>query len=351
MLGNHARFNVSGENLLLNGTTRFAGSSVFNLRCGSEAGSGATYVEFGAGRRSIGKLEIVAPGGFLKLNDRLYRDRLVILPKSTHCVVVNSLDLEKYIAGVISREMAPGWPLEALKAQAIASRSYALYQMHASRNRDFDLESTTQDQVYEGAGSESPRTIQAVEATRGQALTYEGSSLKAYFHANCGGITEVPEFVWGGEAKAFRPVVCPYHKRERDRTHWTVHLTTEQIQNALKKIAGLLPRGFFRVASVAAGAPNASQRLSDVAVSDSRGNNLLVSANTFRNAIGNTKLKSTSFQVRRSPASSTYTIEGQGNGHGVGMCQIGARVMAEEGRSSEQILQFYYPLAKIRRVL
>ena len=351
MLGNHARLTVSGEDLLLNGSIRLAGTSVFNLRCGTEQGGGADYVEFGAGRRSIGKLEIFSPGGFVKMNDRLYRDRLMVLSRGARCVVVNALDLEKYLAGVISREMAPGWPLEALKAQAIASRSYALYQMNSGRSRDFDVESTTQDQVYEGAASESPRTVQAVEATRGMALTYEGSSLKAYFHANCGGITEVPDFVWGGEAKAFRPVICPYHRRERDRTHWTVQLTTEQIERALKKITGLLPHGFLRVASLEAGAPNASQRLSDVAVSDSRGNSLLVPANTFRNAIGNTKLKSTAFHVHRRPASGSYTIEGEGNGHGVGMCQVGARAMAEEGRSAMQILQFYYPLAKIRRVL
>ncbi len=350
MLGSHARFTVSGDDLLLNDNIKFAGSSVFNLRCGTESDGGAAYVEFGAGRRSIGRLEIGAPGGFLRMNYRLYRERLVILPKGTHCVVVNTLDLEKYIAGVISREMAPGWPLEALKAQAIASRSYAHFQMSANRRRDFDLESTTQDQVYEGAGAESPRTVQAVEATRGLTLTYENSSLKAYFHANCGGVTEVPEFVWGGEAKAFRPVACPYHRNPRDKTRWSVRLSAEQIESALKKISGLLPQGFLKVASLEAGAPNASDRLSDVSISDSRGNNVLISANTFRNAVGNTKLKSTSFQVLRAP-SGGFALEGKGHGHGVGMCQVGARAMAEEGRSYVQILQFYYPLAKIRRVL
>jgi len=349
MLGSHERGTVSGHDLTINNDIRLKGNSVFNLRCGTDLGSKAAYVEFGGGRRALGRLEISSPKGLLRLNERLYRDRLVIQAKGSRCVIINALDLEKYIAGVIAKEMSPSWPLEALKAQAIASRSYALFQMNAGRNREYDLESTTQDQVYEGAGAESARTVQAVEATRSLTLNFENTSIKAYFHANCGGVTEIPEFVWGGEAKAFRPVICPYHHRHRDRTNWSLRLTHEQIENALKKISGLLPRSFLRLASLEAGAPNESERLSDVAISDTQGNSLLVSANTFRNAIGNTRMKSTSFRVNRSPAG--YTLEGKGNGHGVGMCQVGARAMAEEGRSFEQILRFYYPLAKIRRVL
>lgn len=349
LLGSLARFNVQGENLLLNGSIRLAGTSVFSLRCGREKESGAPFVEFGAGRRALGTLEISAGEGSLRMNGRGYREKLLVHSKGNHCLVVNSLDLDRYVAGVIGREMSASWPLEALKAQAVASRSYALFQMAANRSRDFDLESTTQDQVYEGAGGEAPSTLMAAEATRGEVLGHGKDPLKAYFHANCGGTTEVPGFVWGGEAKAFRPVACPYHKRERDRTRWSLRVSLAQLEGALKKISGLLPKGFRRLASLEAGAPNESRRLSDVAISDAKGNSVLVSANAFRNALGNTKIKSTAFRIERGPTG--YTLEGEGNGHGVGMCQVGARAMAEEGRSYEQILQFYYPLAKIRRLL
>jgi stage II sporulation protein D len=350
LLGSHSRFSVQGENLLLNGSIRLAGTSVFSLRCGREKESGAPFVEFGAGRRALGTLEISAGGGSsLRMNGRGYREKLLVHSKGSHCLVVNSLDLDRYVAGVIGREMSASWPLEALKAQAVASRSYALYQIEANRSRDFDLESTTQDQVYEGAGGEAPSTLMAAEATRGEVLGHGKDPLKAYFHANCGGTTEVPGFVWGGEAKAFRPVACPYHKRDRDRTRWSMRVSLAQLEGALKKISGLLPKGFRRLASLEAGAPNESRRLSDVAVSDGSGNSVLVSANAFRNALGNTRIKSTAFRIERAPTG--YTLEGEGNGHGVGMCQVGARAMAEEGRSYEQILQFYYPLAKIRRLL
>lgn len=347
LLGNHARFHVQGDDLLLNGSIKYAGPNVFSLRCGRERDSGAAYVEFGAGRRALGSLEI--RGSSLRMNGRGYRDKIVVHARGAHCLVVNEVGLDHYIAGVIGREMAPSWPLEALKAQAVASRSYALHQMGASRGRDFDVESTTQDQVYEGTAGESPSTLLAAETTRGEVLGFGKEPLKAYFHANCGGATEVPGFVWGGDAKAFRPVACPYHKRERDRTKWSVKLSVGQLENALKKIAGLLPRGFRRLASLEAGAPNESRRLTDVAVSDGAGNSVLVSANAFRNALGNTKVKSTAFKIQR--GSGGYTLEGEGHGHGVGMCQVGARAMAEEGRSYAQILQFYYPLAKIRRLL
>lgn len=349
LLGSHARATVSGYDLVLNGNIHLRGTSAFSLRCGAEPGSGAAYVEFGAGRRALGRLDIVSLGGFIQFNERPYRTKLTIIPQGTNCMVVNTLDLEKYLAGVIAREMSPSWPLEALKAQAVASRSYAFFQMQAKKTREFDVESTTQDQVYEGALSESLRSIQAVEATRNLALVYGTGALKAYFHANCGGITEVPEFVWGGEVKAFRQVTCPYHKRDRDRTRWSLQLSKLQIESALKRVNGLLPRSFRRLASLDAGAPDASQRLSDVSVSDSEGNSFLVSANSFRNAIGNTKLKSTSFQIHKD--GSGYSLEGEGYGHGVGLCQVGARAMAEEGRSFMQILQFYYPLAKIRTLL
>lgn len=347
LLGNHARFHVQGDDLLLNGSIKYAGPNVFSLRCGRERDSGAAYVEFGAGRRALGSLEI--RGTALRMNGRGYRDKIVVHAKGPHCLVVNEVGLDHYIAGVIGREMAPSWPLEALKAQAVASRSYALHQMAASKGREFDLESTTQDQVYEGSAGESPSTLLAAQSTRGEVLGFGNEALKAYFHANCGGATEVPAFVWGGDAKAFRPVVCPYHKRERDRTRWSVKVTLAQLEGALKKISGLLPRGFRRLASLEPGAPTESRRLSDVAVSDKAGNSVLVGANTFRNALGNTKVKSTAFRIAKGPDG--YTLEGEGHGHGVGMCQVGARAMAEEGRSYEQILQFYYPLAKIRRLL
>ncbi len=339
LVGQFRTFTISGVDISWR-SGKLAGSSTFNVRCADN------QIQFGAGESAGGRLDLSSPNGFLDLNGRPYRDQLTIYAKGNFCSVVNSVGLEKYLAGLINREMVPSWPLESLKAQAVASRSYAIFQTITSKNSEYDLESTTMDQVYGGAESETPKSNRAVAETRGQVLAFGSQTVKAYFHANCGGMTEIPEFVWGERREHFRPVVCPYHKKERYRMHWSVHLTRPQIENALKKISGLLPDGFVRLAKLESGAPNAHQRLSDVVVSDSGGNNLIISSNAFRNAIGNTKVKSTAFSVQEDGRG--YRIAGEGYGHGVGMCQVGARAMADEGKTYRQILHYYYPLAKIR---
>lgn len=345
LLGKFHRASVAGLDLKVNGVV-LAGNSAFSLRCGLSQGQ--PFVDYGAGRSPIGRTEIEAPGGFFHLNGKLYRNRITVIAQGSDCAVVNTVDMEKYLAGLINREMSPSWPIEAMKAQAVASRSYAYFQMRVNNGKDYDLESTTQDQVYEGAASETAKSNRAAEETRGITLSFGNDVIKAYYHANCGGMTELPVAVWGTESPAFRPVICPYHHKARDKVRWSLSLTKEQIRSALKKTAGILPSGFRRLASLEAGAPNPNRRLNDVQVSDDSGNNVLVSANFFRNALGNTKVKSTTFQIHRDHGG--YRLTGEGYGHGVGMCQVGARGMAEEGKNFRQILSYYYPLAKLKQL-
>jgi stage II sporulation protein D len=347
LLGSFDRFHISRLDLTLNGGIRFEGNSVFSLHCGQDR-NGASYIEFGAGKKAIDRMDIYSPSGFLQVNGKLYRNNLTIYAKEQKCMVVNTVDMEKYLAGLINREMLPSWPEEALKAQAVASRSYAIYQMQANRNREFDVESTTQDQVYDGASSETAKSNRVVQTTRSEVLSFGAGPAKAYFHANCGGMTEVPESVWGTQSGQFRAVYCPYHKKERDRMSWSLSLSAKQVEQALRKITGLLPSSFLRLARLEAGAPNAHQRLNDVVVSDSKGNNIVVAAPLFRAALGNTKVKSTAFRVESQ--GDHYHIRGEGFGHGVGMCQMGARAMAEGGKKYQEILRHYYPHAKLSRL-
>jgi stage II sporulation protein D len=346
-LGQFSRLLLTGVDLALNGGAPLEGSSNFSLRCGSGPSGKA---EIFHGLENLGRefLVISSRSGFLQLNGKLYRGSLTIFPRGQECVVINTVQLEKYLAGLINKEMAPSWPLEALKAQAVASRSYALFQAQVNQNREYDLESSVMDQVYDGAGSETARSNQAVNSTRGIVVTYAKVPVKAYFHANCGGMTELPVSVWGQDSPAFRPVICPFHKKPRDKTSWTLKLTNSQIEAALRKTAGLLPHGFLRLARLEAGAPNPNQRLSDLIVSDRSGNSLVIPATAFRNAIGNQKLKSTAFSIQA--GKDGYRIVGEGFGHGVGMCQVGARAMAEQGKTFSQILKYYYPLGKITRL-
>jgi len=345
LLGTYAQASVSGVDLLVDGRQTLPGNVTFSLRCGTDRGE--AFIDYGGRRTSFPRLEVSAPGGFLRLDGKLYRSRLTILARGNSCAVINTVDLEKYLAGLINKEMVPSWPIEALKAQGVAARTYALYQALQNHGKEYDLDSSVLDQVYDGAASETPRSTGVVEATRGEVLSFGNSPLKAYFHANCGGMTEAPVAVWGSEDEAFRPVVCPYHQRKRDRTRWSLHVSRLQLEKALRKVSGILPRGFAKLARLEPGSPTPGQRMNDVVVSDMAGSNRVISANSLRNALGNTKIKSTAFRIHGE--GDGYRIDGEGFGHGVGMCQVGARAMAEEGKRYREILSYYYPLAELRR--
>lgn len=335
---------ITGYDLILNGRDQLEGNSFFSFRCSTnKKGEWSIHTPQ---EKGLKKLEITSPGGFLTFQGKTYRNKISVIAKDRGCLVINTLDLEKYLSGLINKEMSPSWPMAALKAQAVASRTYALFQMEENRHQDFDLESTTADQVYAGASAETAKSNQATEETKGEILAYSGSPIKAYFHANCGGKTEAPEFVWGQKNPAFRSVYCPYHRTQKEKVQWEVRLSKQQIYQAVKKIAGSLPKSFFHVAQVEAGAPNGNQRLSDIMVSDARGNSLVISSNAFRNAIGNTKFRSTSFQLKKEGDAVRFI--GEGFGHGVGMCQVGAKAMADEGKNYREILSHYYPLAQVR---
>ncbi|MGZ3692715.1 MAG: SpoIID/LytB domain-containing protein, partial [Bdellovibrionota bacterium] len=171
LLGTYPRFQLSGTDLSIDGVQAFNGESFFGIHCGQNK-QGQGFIELGSGRRLTEKLEVSSASGFFRVNNKLFRSRLTIFPRAGGCAVVNTLDIEKYLSGLLNREMSPGWPMEALKAQAVASRSYAIYQMRQGKIREYDLESTTQDQVYDGADSETPRSATAVEETRGMVLTF-----------------------------------------------------------------------------------------------------------------------------------------------------------------------------------
>ena len=148
-------------------------------------------------------------GQWLNLNGTPYRGELRIAKSDRGDMdVINVLDVEAYLYGVVPKEMSPQWYLEALKAQAIAARTYALYQKEKSKDKNYDVNATTASQVYGGAGVEAPMSNQAVDETEGKVLLYDGELALTYFHANSGGMTEEARRVWS--------VDVPYLKAVRD---------------------------------------------------------------------------------------------------------------------------------------
>lgn len=300
-----------------------------------------------------GRVTVLAPGGFLILDGRSYRDRIDVFAQGGTCQAVNEVDLEKYIAGLINREFSSKWSDEAVKAQAVAARTYALYRIREARarHRTFDLDSTVRDQVYDGAQSEDLRALRLTESTRGLALVTRGPGkrlpIKAYYHSTCGGRTELPESVWGKREPGFAKRVKCGFCNESPRYNWESDLAPQELSTLLRDALHLKPQA--QLVSIAADKPR-DGRVVDV-VTTWKGmaiRSVKLPALKFRELLGPERIRSTTFSMESRPGGHWH-VEGRGFGHGVGMCQWGAKVMGERGYSMESILAHYYPDAELTR--
>ncbi len=147
-----------------------------------------------------------AKGGYINAKRKWYRGFLMIQNRQQKLTVINNVELEDYIKGVVPSEMPPGWELEALKAQAIAARSYALANLGKRASLGFDLTDTTDDQAYGGASAETTKTNSAVDETKGLVLTYNYKVVPAYYSASAGGQTVSAKEAWGNDLPFIRSV-------------------------------------------------------------------------------------------------------------------------------------------------
>ncbi len=276
-----------------------------------------------------------APGGMLRVNGNLYRGNLQLVATGQGRVnAVNVVDIEEYLYGVVPKEMPPNWPDEALKAQAVVSRTFALYQKSVNAARDHDIRATTASQVYGGVAAEAERARRAVDTTRGRFLTFNGRVALAYFHANSGGMTEDARYVWR--------VGIPYLQSIPDEPStrapgaaWSTVLSFQQIRDALNRNG--VKVGDIRAIEPASVSP--SGRVTKVRIAHGSGTSVL-SGNQFRTMTDPASVKSTLF--RTEAAGRGIRFEGRGSGHGVGLSQWGARMMAEGGSPYREILLHYY---------
>jgi stage II sporulation protein D len=260
---------------------------------------------------------------------------------TNHGDIIASMPLNTYLEGVLAGEMPTNWPIEALKSQAVAARSYTLYQINQRKNNIFQLEGSILDQVYANTENSDQRTIirQALAETDGIVLMDHGRVMKAYYHSDCGGKTEDPEKVWGGtKTKGLPTVVTDAHCAFNPGSKWTFDISLDEMR---KKIES--PFKDVRIVT-----KTASGRAALIAFNEADDKNVLISGNELRKILGYNKLKSTLFSV--SIQDDTVTFTGRGFGHGSGLCQWGARYMAQKGASVREILKHYYPNANITEV-
>lgn len=254
--------------------------------------------------------------------------------------VINVLDVEEYLYGVVPKEMSPLWHPEALKAQAIAARTYALDQKEKNKDRDYDIIATTTFQVYGGAGAESGRSNQAVDETKGMVILYDGQLALAYFHANSGGMTEDAKRVWSADVPYLKTVRDDYSIKAPNCS-WTLSLSVDKIRKALNS-EGLDIRSIERLVPLEV---SPSGRVIKIKIFHG-GKEAILNGNDFRTKIDPTLIKSTLFTITKE--GDEIRLEGRGYGHGVGMSQWGANIMAGEGYSYGDIIKHYYNGVEIR---
>jgi stage II sporulation protein D len=264
-------------------------------------------------------------GAVLDVGDMRVQGDVVALKGKSGVQLVNVLALEDYLAGVLGSEMPVSFPMEALKAQAVAARTYALQKKLEAYDKPWYLGSSVISQVYKGLEAHDPRTREAVDATRGQILTWRLQPIEAYFHASCGGRTESGFDALGRELPYLKPVDCPCSALPQSK--WTLNVSKADAQKAL----GGKP------SELKVAARSRTGRAQRVELAPGRS----VDAVTFREKLGYAKLKSLKFEVE--PKKDGWTLTGQGFGHGAGLCQWGANALAEKGKGYAQILEHYYP--------
>jgi stage II sporulation protein D len=344
--------------------------------------------------------------GILSVNERRFREQIVVYPRellspydesvrsNPQCLVVNHINLEKYLESVVNGEFNSQWAESAVEAQIIAARTYALYQMkemRKDRGRVFDVESTQKDQVYLGLDRADLKGSQLVLKTRGMIMTPKGNKnldpIKAFYHASCGGMTLLPEQVWGAKFPGFtKRVPCPFCTGSPTYT-WDYRMSFKDVEAKVARGLTVDPAGrkSWPVAYLAnprrwylvdvrtknksmEEEPKSRRSLivssAHADTDDSRASDMIfeyvdrknldhhltvkMPAYNARNWLDPAKLKSTWFSL--SSAGRSILFHGKGSGHGVGMCQWGAKRMGEKGYTREQIISFYYPGVKIARV-
>jgi stage II sporulation protein D len=310
----------------------------------------------------------VTENRFVVANSRRYRGRITISSGRGGLTLVNRLNLESYVAGVVGPEIGARRPdeLNAVFAQAVVSRSFALKNRGRWEAFGFDAYADTRDQVYLGVAVETPQVWDAVRRTAGQVLTYDGKVIDAYFHSTCGfstaGVDEA--FATAQQRPYLRPVsderggdryYCDISPRFRWREEWDGPELRAILSRTLSNITPLAGDGMQRITDVHVTRKTRSGRAGELRIVFERGD-IRIPGPDVRAVLrpdAERWLQSTAFDltVRKTNGEVTRLVAaGAGAGHGVGMCQWGAIGRARAGQDFRKILSTYFPGTKIEKI-
>ena len=272
--------------------------------------------------------------GYVWIGDRWYRGTTRLIRQDDNITAINHVDLEQYLYSVVGAEAVSSWPIEALKAQAVAARSYALYKRNTGSNGIYDVDTTIGTQVYKGLDSEYTTTHQAVNGTLGQIMTYNNEVILAAFHSSSGGHTENVEDIWTSPLPYLRAVVDYDH--ESPVFEWQQVIPVSKIRGLVAEVGRI--RGLQPEKMTPRG------RVITMKVTGDRGT-ATISGKKLRKALD---LRSTLFRV--STDGQNLHVKGRGFGHGLGLSQWGAYYLAKQGVNYHQILAHYYQSANLTQL-
>ena len=347
---------------------------------------------------------LIGSESLVKVDKNKYRDYITFLERDNKLSLINHINMEHYLYGVVPKEMPASWPVESLKAQAVVARSFALSNLNKHAKEGFNLCDTTDCQVYKAYDNEHPNTNQAVDETKGEYVYYNGKVASTPYHSTSGGYTEDSSVAWGGSVPYLIPVYDVYSEGTASNI-WSINITPLEIKNKLSTI-GI---NIGDIKDIIILNTSSANRVVELKIVGSNGDHIM-NGNKMRTLLGNTTMKSTWFEIDkkgqnltkkvyviddslRNPVevniNSTYILDGKSNtssnrnnvsraigsdrtinieqtlsmtpttfifngkgyGHGVGMSQFGAMEMAKLGYKYEDIIKHYYTGVEIIKTI
>ncbi|EMO42188.1 SpoIID/LytB domain-containing protein [Leptospira noguchii] len=286
-------------------------------------------------------IRFVSQNTSLEFKSHKVRGSIHIIPQSQGpALVINILPLEEYLLAVVPSEVPYSWPMEALKAQAICARTYAVREILNKKNTLYDVEATTNSQVYGGIEKEHPFTTKAVQDTTGVMAVFEENPIQAFFHSNSGGKTETPENIWGGKKIPYLSTVSSDFDRAGENFYWKEIVSQDLINSKFSNLK------LGEIQSIQVLSRTSSGRVDLMELNGTEGTSR-IRGKEFRQTLG-APVRSLRFGIQKE--SNGFLIKGMGSGHGVGLSQWGSFGMAKENYNYIEILKYYYPGTDLARI-
>ncbi|OIO56859.1 MAG: hypothetical protein COX57_08425 [Alphaproteobacteria bacterium CG_4_10_14_0_2_um_filter_63_37] len=343
-LENSLSIGAKGEVDLLDRLSQSAGQASGNLDITLSGGSIAVN------GRSTGQTDLIVQprSGLLSVQKEgkptEFRGTMKIMVYKDKLQLLNLVDLETYLLGVVTSESPASWPVETLKAQAVAARTYALYQMEHRDKWTYDVVADTGDQAYYGTRKETARGRQAVEETRGVIILNDGHPILSQFTASSGWHSASPQAIFDSSVTYMTDHPDPYSQSQQMGS-WSKRVKKGDFEEGLTS-RGVIPRGRHVVRLEPAEIGPSGRWVKTRIVTDEGSPVVVRSYSSVRRAANTYDILYKSVRDE----GDAWVFEGGGFGHGVGYSQWGGKAMGDDGKNYDQILSFYYQGVNIQQM-